>query len=1077
MTLGSGAGSSSLNFVEIFYGGGLTVSGCSPTVNALTANNNAHYGLGLQNGATLATSSALLTGNPVGAQQEDTSVLAITNSVIQNNATNALAGGAPPMTATLNWWGSPTEMNITALMEGNVIYSPFLTYEPLLTPAVGAVGGVAQVGSAFVNLQLACRTADSMRLSEDFTFTGVFFGPFTNYTSFPFSPGGGLKHIYAQFRSITGATNAPVELDLTYITTGPVIQSFSLAQDETLTRPLTVTGSATAVLGMEDMEFYVDGVLQSTNAGGGFSQFFDIRSLPNAIHQVELLARDLSGNIATLTYNVVIALTPPLAPVITVPATDILTNTDSVTVSGTAEPAMHIQLTRNGQIVGVTNANGGGNFTISNAVLVEGVNSIIAIASDNTGTTPSAVRQVTVETIPPAQLILNAPVYTPGKGLGLKWQFPASGKQAGAYQLFWNAATFTAASQAASQSPILNTMSYTINNLANGTYYFGVVGYDAAGNPSPLSALVSFAYDSTPPSLTISYSEPSPLGAGPLTMVLTSSKALAGTPALTLKPFGATSPILLPLTNVALNTWQTAFNVTPATPSGFVTVLATAQDQFGNVFVGAPLGPPLIFDTTPPSGIIATIPGPPVQVTNNTNITVSLTLTKLAAVGTTPTLAFLPPVGASVPVPLTGAGSNWLGTLPLTSAMGSGFGQFTLSAQDSLGNVGTNILSGGQLEIYNTALPSPPAVPSGLAATGLPGGQIRLSWNTVSNAQIYRLYREPGSSFTLPGALDQDNLTTNVVLDLPPADGVYSYAISASRLGSESALSAPVLADSDRTAPPAPTNVAVVLAASGVQITWQEPSGAGLLIPNHYNIYRNGTLIQTVATVTPVVDYPPRGLDSYMVAASDFLGNQSNSVAATINLPVSPVSSLSVVVNAGQAAVLSWVSTDSAAVGFNVYRNGVKQNASLLTSPAYTDNLPLGSGVLYGVTAVNNSAQESPPRQVNVYPVTLGLLADSQGSGTNNPLLPAISTRSRSASATSAPPALSRSPNWPLTRTITNLSPLTITQSAPASVPRAPMCGKPSFSRIAQPFPADLPGQCRPADRQRGQQRGLSVHV
>jgi hypothetical protein len=435
VTLGSGAGSSSLNFVEIFYGGGLTVSGCSPTVNALTANNNAHYGLGLQNGATLATASALLTGNAVGAQQADTSVLTITNSVIQNNGTNALAGGTPPMAATLNWWGSPAQANITALLEGNVTCSPFLTYEPLLTPAVGAVGGVTQVGSATASLQLACRTADSMRLSEDFTFTGVFFVPFTNDASFPFSPGGGLKHIYAQFRSITGATNAPVELDLTYITTGPVIQSFSLSQDQTLNRPLTVTGSATAVLGMEDMEFYVDGVLQSTNAGGSFSQFFDIRTLPNAIHQVELLARDLSGNIATLTYDVVIALTPPLAPVITVPAADILTNTDYVTVSGTAEPAMKIQLARNGQIVGVTNANSGGNFTISNAVLVEGVNSIIAIASDNTGTTPSAARHVTVETIPPAQLILNRAGLCARAGA---WRSTgssrATGKQAVAFQ-------------------------------------------------------------------------------------------------------------------------------------------------------------------------------------------------------------------------------------------------------------------------------------------------------------------------------------------------------------------------------------------------------------------------------------------------------------------------------------------------------------------------------------------------------------------------------------------------------------------------------------------------------------------
>jgi hypothetical protein len=180
------------------------------------------------------------------------------------------------------------------------------------------------------------------------------------------------------------------------------------------------------------------------------------------------------------------------------------------------------------------------------------------------------------------------------------------------------------------------------------------------------------------------------------------------------------------LTNAALNTWQTAFNVTPATPSGFVTVLTTAQDQAGNVFVGAPLGPALIIDTTPPSGAIATAPAPPIQATNSTNVNVSLTLSKLAGAGTTPTLSFVPPVGLSVHVTLTGAGSNWLGSLVLTPGMGSGFGMFVMSAQDGLGNVGTNILTGGQLEIFNTALPSPPAVPAGLTATSLAGGQIRL---------------------------------------------------------------------------------------------------------------------------------------------------------------------------------------------------------------------------------------------------------------------------------------------------------------------------------------------------------------
>ncbi len=381
---------------------------------------------------------------------------------------------------------------------------------------------------------------------------------------------------------------------------------------------------------------------------------------------------------------------------------------------------------------------------------------------------------------------------------------------------------------------------------------------------------------------------------------------------------------------------------------------------------------------------------------------------------------------------LTGAGSNWLGTLALSPAMGSGFGLFTLSVQDTLGNVGTNILAGSQLEIYNTALPSPPASPTNLTAKGLPGGYVELSWNAVGNAQIYRLYRETSTNFVVPAVLDIDNIASTTVTNLPPADGVYSYAVSASRLGSESALSAAVIADSNRTAPPAPTNVVVALASSGVQITWQEPSGG--VTPYDYNIYRNGTLIQTVLFVTPVVDYPPRGTNSYVVAASDYLGNQSYSAASTINLPVAPVTSLSVVVATGQAAVLNWVSTDATAVGFNVYRNGVQQNASLLAGTTYTDNLPLGSGVQYGVTAVNNSSQESPARQVNVYPVALGLLVNPSASGASNALLTGYFDQFQVGVSNTGGAAAFHLARLTLARTITNLSPLSITRTAAASI-------------------------------------------
>ncbi|MGA2174885.1 MAG: choice-of-anchor tandem repeat GloVer-containing protein [Verrucomicrobiota bacterium] len=1029
--LGSGAGSSSLNFVEVLYGGGLTVSGCSPAVSAFTANNNIPCGLALQNGAALTTSDALLTANGIGIQQSDTSALTIQNSVIQNNGTNAVASGSSPLNAASDWWGTAQAGTLAAQLQGNIVYTPFLTYEPVLTPAIGTSNGLTQVGSGLVNLQLACRTAEGMRLSEDYTFTGVFFTPFTNNTTFPLSAGGGLKRVYAQFRSVTGQTNAPLEVDVNYITAGPVIQSFSLAQGQTLNRPLTVTGSATAVLGMQDMEFYVDGVLAGTNAGGNLSQFFDIRALPNAIHEVKLLARDQSGNIATLQNTVIIALTPPPAPVITSPAAGLIVKTNLLSVSGSAEAGMNIQLTRNGQIVGATVADGTGLFTVSNATLVEGLNTLVAVAFDSTGTTPSAARNVIVETIPPAALVMNTPVYAPGTGLNVSWNFPPTGKLAVTFQLFWSQAPFGETNEATGHSIVLTGMADTLQGLSDGLYYFGVVGYDVTGAASPLSALVSTVYDATPPALTVSYSRAPPLGVGPVAISLTSSEALAGTPSLTLQPCGSVSPVLLSLTNVAVNTWQTAFTVTSSTPSGPVAVTASAQDLAGNVFNGVPNGPALAIDTVAPAASITTVPPPPVQTTNNVNVAVSLALTKPAGPGTMPTLSFTTPTGTNIVLTLSGGGSNWSGTLPLTPAAGAGFGQFSFSAQDAVGNVGSNLLAGGQLELYNTALPSAPAAPSGLSATSLAGGYVWLAWNAVSNAQIYRVYREPGTNLVPPAVLDLDHITSNGVADLPPSDGSYRYGVTASRLGSESGISNVVVAVSVRTPPLAPTNVTANLAASGVQISWQEPAGG--TTPDHYNVYRNGTLIQTVSSVSPVVDYPPLGTNSYVVAAVDAVGNQNPSAPAVLFLPVAPVSNLAALSIAGQAPVLTW-NTGGGSVGCNVYRNGIRQNAALITGTNYTDNLPLSDVVRYAVTAVNGSAQESPPRMVTVYPVRLSLLVNSLGRGADNPLLTGYFDQfqvgvSNLGSSNSLPLQQVQ-----LLRTITGLEPLVVTLGAPTNV-------------------------------------------
>jgi hypothetical protein len=797
--------------------------------------------------------------------------------------------------------------DIDARLQGAVDRSDYLTGEPLLSPAIGALNSVSQVGVQTANLRLACRTAEDMRLSEDSSFSGVFFTPFTNSTAFLLSDGGGQKTIFAQFRSLTGQTNSPVSLTLTYITSGPNITSFNLFEGEVLTRPLTVSGSASALLGMAVLEFYVDGVGLATNAGATFSQRFDVRNFSSGIHRVELLARDNSGNIATLAQNVVISPTPPPVPEITTPAADLIIGTNSISLAGSAEPFIEVRLFRSGSLVGTAYAAADGSFSFPDVTLVEGVNQFGATAIDALGSAGSPLRNVTLDTLPPAQLVMDAPTYVPGSGLQLTWHFPTTGKRAGSFQVFWSTSSITNVTQASGNSLVLSSMNTTVQGLATANYYFYVIGFDELNNPSPLSAPVQFAYDAIPPTFTVAFNKTSPVGVGIVHLVLTASKPLNGLPSLTLQPYGS-APALLPLTNSTYNTYEGDLNVTTLLPSGPVRLNVSALDLAGNPFNGAPAGLPLTIDVTPPSGTVATAPLPPIQATNTASVAVSLQLTEPSQTGSTPVLDFGPPIGSSIPITLSGAGSNWAGTLTLTPDMGSGVGHFTLTVSDSVGNVGHSLNADGALEIYNTVLPTPPGQPVHFQAASLAGGRVQLTWDPVPNAEVYRVYCETGTNYTVvPTNLVADNILSNSFIHLPDADGPYRYAVTALRRGSEGTNSIVRVAVSDRTPPPAPTNLAAQLAATGLQISWVAGTGE---TPDHFNVYRNGSLISSAASVIPVIDNPPRGVMTYTVSAVDPLGNEALSDPVTFQALVGAVNNLQVLANAGQAPALSWTASD-----------------------------------------------------------------------------------------------------------------------------------------------------------------------
>ena len=979
--LGSGSGGSVLEHVWVKYGYGLTIAGAAPTLSAFSAVYNASAGLFLTQGASLATRDAMIVLNEVGVRQTNTARLVISQSVIKNNGQNAAATGSATLVATQNWWGAA----LPAGVGNGVDASSPLTGEPLLTPALGSTDGQTEVGSRQVALKLACRTAEGMRVSEDSSFAGVFFGPFATTLTFSLSEGAGQKTVYAQFRSPTGQTNPPLALTLNYITEGPVIQSFSLAEGQEISRPLEVTGKATAALGMEALEFHVDNALQQASTGSDLAWRWDMRAWPNGIHRVKLLARDQGGHLATLERNVVITPAPPAPPVVTTPATNTVFTASPIRLTGTAEPFLNINLTRNDQLAGIGTTDPQGNITFERAPLVEGLNRLVLVAVDPVGHVSSAPCNVVLDTGPPAAPILETPVYQAGLGLNVQWHLDATGEWPTRFQLFLHTAPFTNAKDATPYGPSLTEMASTIQGLKDGAYYLAVVGYDNAGNASLPSNRIQFEYDATPSQFTIAFGKSSPVGVGPLTVTLKSSEALAGVPSLTVKPHGAKAPIAIAVTNSGLLRYEGVFEVSPSLESGPATFDVAARDVAGNSFRGPPAGETLVIEVVPPAGSVQTVPSGPIQTVVPTNISVGLTLTKPQRPDSTPSLRFTPPAGAPVDVPLTGAGSNWLGTLSLPPAMGSGLGAFMLKATDVLGNVGTQIVAGASLEIYNTAVPTPPAAPSDLTAVAQPGGFIQLVWNTMPNAEIYRLYREAGPDPVVPTGLAADNLATNRYVDLPPADGVYRYAVTASRRGGESGVAKIVIVRGDRIPPDAPTNVTAELTATGVQIKWKAaPTGE---YPAVFHLYRNGTRIQTTSGIGPLLDSPPRGVAQYVVGAADPTGNETRSAPVSLELLVGAVNDLQVLVNEGQAPAISWTSSDPTAVGFDLYRNGIKQNAVRLTGGAYVDLLPAETKPIeYTVRALNQAGQQSAPRAVQVYRLGFGLLANAMEGMTNRPL-------------------------------------------------------------------------------------------
>jgi len=142
---------------------------------------------------------------------------------------------------------------------------------------------------------------------------------------------------------------------------------------------------------------------------------------------------------------------------------------------------------------------------------------------------------------------------------------------------------------------------------------------------------------------------------------------------------------------------------------------------------------------------------------------------------------------------------------------------------------------------------SRPSTPSGVSASAQSSNSIRISWNSVSSATVYNVFRSTSASgtFSLVNTTSSTSFTNTGLL----ASTTYHYRVSAGNSCGESARSNSVSAttSSSCTAPSAPTGAsASPQSTSSIRLSWNAVSGA-----THYRISSSTSSTGTFTDLSP----------------------------------------------------------------------------------------------------------------------------------------------------------------------------------------------------------------------------------
>jgi fibronectin type 3 domain-containing protein len=255
------------------------------------------------------------------------------------------------------------------------------------------------------------------------------------------------------------------------------------------------------------------------------------------------------------------------------------------------------------------------------------------------------------------------------------------------------------------------------------------------------------------------------------------------------------------------------------------------------------------------------------------------------------------------------------------------------------------------IENKGNSLPPPPS-PLGLSAQTVESSCVELSWNSVSSAASYALYRSP----------DNEGAYTHIKTLRAPADSYtdgsvesgkryyYRLTVMENNAG-EGAPSASVCALT--MIPPPPDTVSLeIISASGIKVTWNTVPGA-----ESYTVYRStdGTSYTELAGNLATTEYSDTGGISlggiyyYKVTAKNGLGEGARSTGFNVTVAVPAVpTGLSAAPAADLRGInLNWTASAGAA-SYKVYRSlssgGPFDTLGTSPSASYTDaDAPAGT--------------------------------------------------------------------------------------------------------------------------------------